>query len=86
MIGGLGGHSRRWGTIMCSHFCSQRSVCTTRGVHNLHGMPALFGALASIIFVETKRDPGLANAEGEAGGYQAAALFVTLAISCGAGC
>ena len=56
------------------------------GVHNLHGMPALFGGLISIVFVESSRsDTQGLNAEGEAGGYQAAAVGVTLAISLVAG-
>ena len=55
------------------------------GVHNLHGMPALFGGLISIIFVETNRDPGLANDAGKAAGMQGAALGVTIVISLVAG-
>jgi ammonium transporter Rh len=55
------------------------------GVHNLHGMPALFGGFISIIFVETNRDPGLANESGKAAGMQAAALGVTFVIAIVAG-
>ena len=87
VIGGLGGVLSTLGYNYVQPFLqsSRISLHDSCGVHNLHGMPALFGGLVSIIFVETKRDAGLVNPEGEAGGYQAAAVFVTLAISIIAG-
>jgi len=56
------------------------------GVHNLHGMPALFGGLISIVFVEaTRADTADLNDAGKAGGYQAAGVGVSLAISLAGG-
>lgn len=50
-------------------------------------MPALFGGLVSIIFVETSRsDTAGMNDAGKAGAYQAAVLGITSAIAIGAGC
>merc|ERR1719267_372938 len=57
------------------------------GVHNLHGIPALFGGLISIVFVEaTRADTADLNDAGKAGAYQAAVLGITSAIAIGAGC
>ena len=82
VIGGLGGGLSTVGYNYVQPFLlSKTGLHDSCGVHNLHGMPALFGGLVSIIFVETRRDDGLVNPEGKAGGYQAAAVFVSLTIS-----
>jgi len=82
IIGGVGGAIATLGFNYVQPFLQSKiGLHDSCGVNNLHGMPALFGGLSSIILVEMKRDPGLVNAKGEAGGYQAAALFATLGVS-----
>ena len=55
------------------------------GVNNLHGMPAIFGAIVSMIMTEARRDPGLANPEGEAGMKQFYAFITSLGFALVAG-
>ena len=55
------------------------------GVNNLHGMPAIFGAIVSMIMTEARRDPGLANPEGEAGMKQFYSFITSLGFALVAG-
>jgi ammonium transporter Rh len=88
VIGAAGGALSTFGYNYVQAFLQDKiGLHDSCGVHNLHGMPALFSGLISIIFVESSRsDSQGLNDEGSAGGYQAAAVGVTMAISLVGGC
>merc|ERR1719378_188444 len=86
IIGACGGMISPLGYQFVQPFLQKKiGLHDSCGVHNLHGMPALFGSIVSIIMVETSRDPGLENEAGKAGAMQAATLGVSLVISISSG-
>jgi len=86
IIGACGGMISTLGYQFVQPFLQKKiGLHDSCGVHNLHGMPALFGSIVSIIMVETSRDPGLENEAGKAGAMQAATLGVSLVISISSG-
>ncbi|KAL0482830.1 ammonium transporter [Acrasis kona] len=58
------------------------------GIHNLHGMPGVLGAIASIVAtgIYSVNDPSLFKQGRAQAGFQAAALGVTLGIAIISGC
>ena len=83
VVGAAGGFISTLGYNFVQPFLQDKiGLHDSCGVHNLHGMPAIFGGLISIIFVESSRSntQGL-NTAGKAGGYQLAGVGVTLAIA-----
>ena len=88
VVGGAGGIISTLGYNFVQPFLQSKiGLHDSCGVHNLHGMPAMFGGLVSIAFVEASRsDTQGLNDAGKAGGYQAAAVGVTMAISLVGGC
>ena len=50
LIGGLAGIVSVLGYVYVMHFLEESlGICDTCGVHNLHGMPGVLGAIASVV-------------------------------------
>jgi ammonium transporter Rh len=79
VIGGTGGIISTLGyNFIQPLLLSKIGLHDSCGVNNLHGMPAIFGAVVSMIMVEARRDSGLANDSGDAGMKQLYAFLVSL--------
>jgi len=75
VIGGLAGLLSTWGFIKTPLF----STVDTCGIHNLHGMPGLFGGLVSIAVPFLYADTGMDAFK------QCLGLVITLAFACATG-
>jgi ammonium transporter Rh len=63
-------------------FARKLQIYDSCGVHNLHGLPALLGGLASAIFVTTDSHATfLEHGRGVQAGYQVAAVMATVAVA-----
>jgi len=90
MIGMIAGTLSTYGYVFISPWLQRNGLRDTCGIHNLHGMPGLLGGFASIFTAWLHRDSEYGNvgmiipARGDGrggstqGGFQFAALFVTL--------
>jgi len=75
LIGSFSGAVSVWGYLKLSPWMANKmKIHDTCGIHNLHGMPGVIGALASLLFLHEEQL-----------GNQAATLFITLAIAIGGG-
>jgi ammonium transporter Rh len=75
VVGGLAGLLSTWGFVKAP-FLSDVDTC---GIHNLHGMPGVFGGLVSIAVPIFYTGTGVSMLN------QAIGLFATLAIACATG-
>ncbi len=97
LIGYVGGMLSSYGFAHISTFLNEKiGLHDTCGIHNLHGMPGLFGAIVSGIAAAVVNDnrynsdganveaffPGRSGGRGDVvqGGYQVAATFVAFGI------
>mmetsp|Transcript_3204 Transcript_3204/g.6343 ORF Transcript_3204/g.6343 Transcript_3204/m.6343 type:complete len:233 (-) Transcript_3204:302-1000(-) len=75
LVGTFAGAVSVWGYVFLSDFLLRNlQLHDTCGIHNLHGMPGIIGALASLIFLPS-----------EMVGPQAATLAITIVIAVGGG-